>query len=191
VLILKLRATLLTCAGGCTRFLSRCTQLREKLSEVQEENSLLGGLVKELKVGAGGQVHARAIRSTQHCAGSTRACEPATRGCMWLHPDARGTRLRMHGHSAHTQGERDGLQRRLSTASKHHSEASGKAAAAAAQADALAKEQQRLKADVSRLTSVVHSHSQRLTQWVPGRRCPARNLMPQGPRPAQARCCSS
>jgi hypothetical protein len=68
-------------------------------------------------------------------------------------------------HPQHTppeQAERDGLHKRLGSTTKQQSEAAGKAAAASAQADALVQEQQRLKSEVERLSSMLHSHSLRL-----------------------------
>jgi hypothetical protein len=53
------------------------------------------------------------------------------------------------------QAERDGLSKRLTTANKQLCEATSKA-------DTASKEQQRLQAEVDRLSSIVHSHSVRL-----------------------------
>lgn len=60
------------------------------------------------------------------------------------------------------QAERDGLQKRLASTVKQHTDAASRAATAVQQVDLAGREQKRLAAEVERLSSVVHSHSVRL-----------------------------
>lgn len=60
------------------------------------------------------------------------------------------------------QAERDGLQKRLASTTRQHTDAASRAATAVQQVDAAGRDQKRLAGEVERLSSVVHSHSVRL-----------------------------
>jgi hypothetical protein len=142
-----------------------CKQLREKLSEYQAENSLLGTLVKELKVRKRQQnshmFHMVVPYLCADCQGILSSCDsssPALQEAVLMlstpcHPACAASPL---------QVERDGLQKKLASVAKQHSDASSRAATAQHQVDAVGKDQKRLAAEVERLSSVVHSHSVRL-----------------------------
>jgi uncharacterized protein YlxW (UPF0749 family) len=149
-------------------------QLREKLSEFQAENNLLGTLVKELKVTTNKWRSTGFNSSSMLCQLVTlqqgtmllqlTLLQPGTSPIMLLQLPLLICCIIMWTATGLCvfQGEKDALQKRLASTVKQHADAASRAATAVQQVDAAGRDQKRLAAEVERLSSVVHSHSVRL-----------------------------